>query len=141
MNTTILYENGNTFLVTYRKSEKQEPNKLYANLGGVLCEIVSKEQKNTSTITFKDSLAVLHLDEITFQSLSYVPDLIAQLRSYNDDYSNKVVEVLTSYLNHKQFEKMRTEYDAIDSDDQTRFHNRWTLNIRLILCDVIYPNC
>lgn len=51
MKTTTLYENGNTFEVTYKTATEKEPNKNYIYIDEVLHEIISKVKTNTINVT------------------------------------------------------------------------------------------
>ncbi len=50
MKTTTLYENGDTFEITYKRAEIKEPNKNYIYIGEVLHEVISKVKTNTITV-------------------------------------------------------------------------------------------
>ena len=51
MKTTILYENGNTFRLTYRPAIDNDLTKKYFSIGENIFEVVSKIKLNNVTIT------------------------------------------------------------------------------------------
>jgi uncharacterized membrane protein len=51
METTTLYENGDTFEITYKRAETREPNKNYIYINEVLHEVISKIKTNTINVT------------------------------------------------------------------------------------------
>lgn len=51
METTTLYENGNTFEITYKRAETREPNKNYIYINKVLHEVISKIKTNKINVT------------------------------------------------------------------------------------------
>lgn len=139
METTIIYENGNTFNLNYKVAKFKEPNKTYFYIDNVLCEVISKVKTNTITITDKMSLDVLPIDELTKQSLLLTPMLIKKLLKFSDDYSKRLVSVFTSFMEHKDFDKMHRDYAEIKSNDNILSRNRWDFNTRCNLLEVIYP--
>lgn len=46
METTTLYENGDTFKIAYKRATKKEPNKDYIFIDEVLHEVISKIKTN-----------------------------------------------------------------------------------------------
>lgn len=50
MKTTTLYENGDTFEITYKRAETKEPNKNYIYIDEVLQEVISKVKTNTINV-------------------------------------------------------------------------------------------
>lgn len=139
MKTTTLYENGDTFKITYKRAETKEPNKNYIYIDEVLHEVVSKVKTNSIAITNKMSLGVLPIDELTKQSLLLTPSLIKKLLQFSDDYSKKLVSVFSSFMEHKDFEKMHKDYSETKSNDKTLSRNRWNFDTRCNLLEVIYP--
>lgn len=51
MKTTTLYENGDTFELTYKRTESKEPNKNYIYIDKVMHEVISKVKTNTINVT------------------------------------------------------------------------------------------
>ena len=140
MNTTTFYENGDTFEITYKRVTEKKPNKNYILIDEILHEVISKEKINITTITDKMSLNVLPgVDEITKQSLILVPSLVKKLMQYNDDYSKQLVLLFNAFLTHKNFEQMIKDYSETNANDDIGHKDRWNLNLRSLLLEVIYP--
>ncbi|WP_209390564.1 hypothetical protein [Chryseobacterium sp. RR2-3-20] len=51
MTTTTLYQNGDTFEITYKIAETKEPNKNYIYIDDVLHEVISKIKTNEFNVT------------------------------------------------------------------------------------------
>ena len=49
--TTTLYENGDTFEVTYKRATEKEPKKNYVYVDEVLHEVISKVKTNTFNVS------------------------------------------------------------------------------------------
>lgn len=79
------------------------------------------------------------ISEITTISLSLTPSLINHLQKFNDDYSKKLVIVFQSFLDHKDFYKMRKEYSEARPSEGVNSRNLWNFNTKCILLEVIYP--
>lgn len=76
------------------------------------------------------------LKMITEASLSVAPDAIEQLEKYDDDYAKSLIKVFTDFQNHKSFEKMRNDYNEIDSSFS---YSLYGFNVNASLQEVIYP--
>lgn len=50
MEKTTLYENGNTFELTYKRTETREPNRNYILIDDVLHEVIRKVKTNTINV-------------------------------------------------------------------------------------------
>lgn len=50
METTTLYENGDTFKIVYQRATEKEPNKNYIFIDEVLHEVISKVKTNTFNV-------------------------------------------------------------------------------------------
>ncbi|WP_312763073.1 hypothetical protein [Epilithonimonas sp.] len=51
MKTITLYENGDSFEITYKRAETKEPNKNYIYIDEVLHEVISKVKTNIFNVT------------------------------------------------------------------------------------------
>ena len=50
METTIIYENGDAFEITYKRAVSKEQNKTYFYIDNVLCEVINKIKTNTINV-------------------------------------------------------------------------------------------
>lgn len=141
MKTATLYENGDTFEITYKTATGKEPIKNYILIDEVLHELINKIKTNAVTVPKKRQLDVLpdDLDEVTKQSLTDTPELIKYLQRYEDEYSKELLKIFVSYLEHKDYNRMYKEYDKTDPKDNIMFYNRWDINTRMVLSEVTIP--
>lgn len=61
MKTTTLYENGDTFEITYKRTTEKEPNKNYILIDDVLHEVISKTKTNTINVNEQNNSIVEYL--------------------------------------------------------------------------------
>lgn len=66
-------------------------------------------------------------------------NLIIQLEYYQDQYSRALRTILKNYLQNSDYEQMINQYVSITPGDGVKFHNRWSLNIRLAILEIMYP--
>ncbi|SMP16413.1 hypothetical protein SAMN06264346_10434 [Chryseobacterium profundimaris] len=70
---------------------------------------------------------------------SRIKRLITMLKKYSDNYSKALVTIFESHLKDLNYEKMLQCYTSITPRDNKKFHNRWTVNIRLAILEIVYP--
>lgn len=140
--TTTMYENGNTYQLTYKEVDDKpvNPESDYITINSHLFEVISKVQINDFTVPESMHLGVIkNLDENTKVSLHYLPDLIKDLTCYDDEYSKKLLTVFCNYQDHKDFDKMSAEIQDVKPDDKRHFLNIWHLNTRLSFLECTLP--
>lgn len=62
METTTLYENGDTFEVTYKRATEKEPNKNYIYIDEVLHEVIRKVKTNDFNVNEKNNVIRRYLE-------------------------------------------------------------------------------
>ena len=63
--------------------------------------------------------------------------LISKLENYSDQYTINLLSVFKSYLKHKDFKIMQTDFINVQNDTLNR--NKWELETRCLLSEILYP--
>lgn len=61
MKTTTLFENGDTFEITYKRAETKNPKKKYIFIDEVLHEVTSKVKTNTINVNKMNEKVLLRI--------------------------------------------------------------------------------
>lgn len=79
------------------------------------------------------------LNGATDNTFLLIQSLVKKLLNFKDGYSKKLIDIFNSFAEHKDYLQLHKSFSEVSADDNIKFHNRWDLNTRCLLLEVIYP--